>query len=66
VKAAITRAQYELDIAVNYDDEAARVSIIDSRGLDQEDGRIHGNAVAWIVKLEGRIRAEFDRMAAAL
>ena len=66
VKAAITRPTYELNVAVSYDDRQARVSILDSTGLHQEDGKIHGNAVSWILKLEGRIRAEFDRMASAI
>ena len=59
----IKRADYHLRVAVNYDDRFARVSIVDSSGLDQTADSIHGKAAGWILKLESRIRTELDQMA---
>jgi hypothetical protein len=63
ITAVISRARYLLRIAVDYDDHLAKVSIIESTGLDQSSTRIHRKAVAWVLKLESRIRSELLRMA---
>jgi hypothetical protein len=60
----IERARHRLRVQVVYDRYAAKVSIVDSTGLGQEDGQIHRRAVAWVLKLEERLRTELDRMAA--
>jgi hypothetical protein len=63
ITAVISRTRYLLRIAVDYDDRRAKVSIIESTGLSQSSTRIHRKAVAWVLKLESRIRNEFLRMA---
>lgn len=63
ITAVISRTRYLLRIAVEYDDDRAKVSIIESTGLGQSSSRIHRKAVAWVLKLETRIRNEFSRMA---
>jgi hypothetical protein len=64
VTGLIKRAEYHLRVAVHYDDRTARVTIVDSSGLDQTADSIHGRAAGWILKLESRIRTELDQMAA--
>ena len=64
ITAIIKRSGYHLRTAVRYDDRTARASIVDSSGLNQTADSIHGNAAAWILKLEGRIGTELQQMAA--
>jgi len=64
ITAVLSRTHYHLRIAVDYDDRQAKVSILDSAGLSQSSTRIHRKAVAWILKLQSRIRSELLRMAA--
>jgi hypothetical protein len=59
----IRRTDYHLRVAVQYDDQFAKVSIVDSSGLDQTADSIHGKAVGWILKLETRIRTELQQIA---
>jgi hypothetical protein len=63
VVAKIARAKYLLRIQVQYDQNRAAASILESSGLAQQDGRIHRKAVGWILKLEQRIRTELARFA---
>jgi hypothetical protein len=62
VTGIIKRSGYHLRVVVRHDERAARVSIVDSSGLDQESGSIHENAAEWILKLEARIRSELQQM----
>jgi hypothetical protein len=57
--------KYLLRVQVRYDERVAAVSIVDVTGiLAPQQGRLHRKAVAWIQKLEQRIRTELQRFGA--
>ena len=62
VTAAIARREYYLQVRVDYGGEEVRWRITESRGLEQENGRIHARAVDWLEKLDLRLRRELSRM----
>jgi hypothetical protein len=57
------KAHY-LQAKINYDIEAIRLGISNSRNLNQDEGWIHKNAVHWVEQLDARLRRSLGYMSA--
>jgi len=57
--------RHYLRVSIQYDDTTVKTRIIESRGLDQESGRIHKSAIRWLDGLEVQIRRALGQIAAA-
>ncbi len=61
IAAVSTRGLY-LRVALRFDESAIHTEILESRNLDQTEGRIHRRALQWIERLRQHIRRELGRM----
>lgn len=63
IYAAVDTRGLFLRVRIDRGPEVIRISVVNSRNLDQSDTRIHKQAIKWLRNLEAHIRREIGRMA---
>ena len=66
IYAVVNKGDLYLRAAIERQPGTLRITIAESRGLDQADGKIHKRAIGWLNNLDAHIRREVARMAVLL